>query len=156
MKRLLARIWNFWAVRSYLAGGVGTLAEIIYVVPMVEWLGTPRVLAVASGQVLGASVAFVVNKYFAFRDKDPRIGWQATKYLAVFCAQLALHSAMTATMIHRLGFHYLIAKFVADFGIFVVMQLFALRYFVFPQRREGGPVAQRRAGGGGLEPTGVD
>src|SRR5579863_8592670 len=81
MKQRLHRMWNLWATRSLLVGGVCTVIDVACMVTAVEIFHWPRVLAAMAGVAVGATLSFVLNKYFAFRDHDANVAPQAAKYV---------------------------------------------------------------------------
>lgn len=101
----------------------------------VELLGLPKVPCVVSGVLIGATVAFFLNKYFAFRDRSQQIGRQALRYGLVFSVEVTAHAFLVTALIHGAGLHYAAAKIAADVLVFNVVHLAMLRYVVFPRER---------------------
>ncbi len=131
---LLERVRKFWAFRSLAASAFGAALDIAVLVALVHWGGMDPVIATAIGVVAGGSVNFVLNKYFAFRDRDPKIGWQAVRYALATGLAFAIYEAVYYTLTKRLGVEYVVAKLVSDILVFNVGGLLLNRYVVFPDR----------------------
>ncbi len=139
MRRFFHRFFGLWATRSLMVGGLTTIVDLGCVVALVELFECSRVLAAAVGVAVGASLNFLLTKYFAFRDRDPNLAPQALKYAAATVAAMAVHAGFVFAFTHLLGVHYVISKFIADFVVFTCGHLLLVRYVIFA------PAAQRLA-----------
>ncbi len=128
------RLRHFWAVRSLVAGGLSTCIDLVVLVALVQLAGLNPVVAAMAGVVVGGTANFVLNKYFAFRDHDPKVGRQAIRYAIGTGIALGLHAGVVYTLTARLGVNYIAAKLLADVLVFSLGGLLLNRYVVFPER----------------------
>jgi putative flippase GtrA len=157
LRKLFLRFANFWAVRSLLVGGVAGIVDATCLSAGVKVLHLPPVPCGVAGVMIGASLAFVLNKYFSFRDHGAG-GPQAVRYAVVFGGELALWAGLNWFLIYQVGLPGLVAraaswahltallgtvdlrilapKFASDFVVFNIIHLFMLRYVVFPLGRK--------------------
>jgi putative flippase GtrA len=133
VRRVIRRLLNLWATRSLLVGGVATVVDVSCMVTAVEWLGWPRVPAAMLGVSVGATVSFLLNKYFAFRDHESKLGPQALRYAAATGGAMLVHASFMFVLTTMLGVFYVISKFIADLVVFSGGNLLLMRFIVFPR-----------------------
>jgi len=138
-----ARFREYWAVRSLGAGAFSSTVDLMVLVLLVERAHVTPVLATVLAVAAGAAVNFLLNKYVAFRDRDPEVVRQAARFAAGVGASLVLHAALVYTLTQRFGLHYLFAKLLADGLIFTFGNLALNRYIVFPENSALGREAGR-------------
>jgi putative flippase GtrA len=141
LKALFQRLTRFWAVKSFLFGGVSTLIDLSVVLLGVEVFGLPRVPCITAGVIVGGSVGFLLNKYFAFKDQR-RVGGRALKYALVLGGEMVLHNRSVTLLVEHFQLHYLLSKFGSDFLIFTCLHLLMLRYVVFGTPNKAAPAAE--------------
>src|ERR1700722_9710773 len=139
----IARLREYWAVRSLGAGAISSTVDLMLLVLLVERAHVTPVFATVLAVAAGAAVNFLLNKYVAFRDRDPEVVRQAARFAAGVGASLVLHAALVYTLTQRFGLHYLFAKLLADGLIFTFGNLALNRYIVFPESSALGREAGR-------------
>jgi len=77
----LAKLREYWAVRSLSAGAVSSTVDLMVLVLLVERAHVTPVFATVLA-VRPAAVNFLLNKYVAFRDRDPEVVRQAARFAA--------------------------------------------------------------------------
>lgn len=55
-------------------------------------------------------VGFLLNKHYAFRDRQPQVVRQAARYYVVLGLSLAANLALMGLLVDGLGVHYLVAS----------------------------------------------
>ena len=133
VKDRLLRMWNLWATRSLMVGGFSTLIDVACMVTAVEVLHWPRVLAAMFGVAIGATVGFMLNKYFAFRDHDAKLAPQAARYVLATGTAMCCHAVFIFVLTSMLGVYYVISKFIADLVVFSGGHMLLMRFLVFPR-----------------------
>jgi putative flippase GtrA len=139
----LARLREYWAVRSLSAGAFSSTVDLMVLVLLVERAHLPAVVATALAVAAGAAVNFLLNKYVAFRDPDPQVVRQAARFATGVGVSMLFHAALVYTLTQRFGLHYLFAKLLADGLIFTFGNLALNRYIVFPENSRLGREAGR-------------
>jgi putative flippase GtrA len=139
----LARLRDDWAVRSLSAGAISSTVDLMVLVLLVERAHLPAVVATALAVAAGAAVNFLLNKYVAFRDRDPEVVRQAARFATGVGVSMLFHAALVYTLTQRFGLHYLFAKLLADGLIFTFGNLALNRYIVFPENAALGREAGR-------------
>ena len=89
---------------------------------------------------MGSTLAFVLNRRFAFRDKSSPVAPQAFRYALTTLGAIAIHAPLVGILVDRLGVDLVVAKLMADVLVFSVGQLLLLRFLVF---RKSPAVRQR-------------
>jgi putative flippase GtrA len=97
---------------------------------MLHW---PRVLAAMSGVAVGATLSFVLNKYFAFRDHDAKVAPQLARYALATGAAMFVHAGFIFLLTSKLGIYYVVSKFIADIVVFSGGHMLLMRFLVFPR-----------------------
>lgn len=81
-------------LRSFLAGGAATLADIAVLALLVNVLGASPRLANFPALVAGGVVNFLGNRHFAFRATEGSLARQATLYTLVEIVALVLNGVL--------------------------------------------------------------
>jgi len=139
----IARLREYWAVRSLSAGAVSSTVDLMVLVLLVERAHLPAVVATVLAVAAGAAVNFLLNKYVAFQDRDPEVVRQAARFATGVGVSMLFHAALVYTLTQRFGLHYLFAKLLADGLIFTFGNLALNRYIVFPENAVLGREAGR-------------
>jgi len=137
---LVQRLLQSWAARSLQVGALCTLVDVTVVVLLVRGLKIPTPLGSAAGVAVGSTLAFVLNRRFAFRDKSSPVAPQAFRYALTTLGAIAIHAPLVGILVDRLGVDLVVAKLMADVLVFSVGQLLLLRFLVF---RKSPAVRQR-------------
>jgi putative flippase GtrA len=133
VKRNLKRLFDLWATRSLLVGGVATIIDVSCMVTAVEVLHWPRVPAAMLGVAIGATANFLMNRYFAFRDHDGKLAPQAARYALTTGAAMLVHAGFVFVLTNLLGVFYVVSKLIADLIVFSGGHLLLMRFLVFPR-----------------------
>jgi putative flippase GtrA len=80
---------------------------------------------------VGSTLAFVLNRAFAFRDKSSPVGPQAFRFALTTLGAMAIHAPLVGILVDRLDVDLIVAKLIADVLVFSVGQLLLLRFLVF-------------------------
>jgi putative flippase GtrA len=141
---LLTRLWKSWATRSLVAGGIATVVDILVGLGVLavfdsfnEHLPPHRAVSIAAmvGVAVGTMVAFVVNRFFAFKEKNPKVAGPALKFLLATAVAMVIHGQLVAFLKVQYAVPFPIAKMGADLAVFSVGQLLVLRFLVFPKKK---------------------
>lgn len=131
VRTVLKRVLQSWAARSLQVGAVCTLVDVTVVVLLVRGLKIPTPLGSAAGVAVGSTLAFVLNRAFAFRDKSSPVGPQAFRFALTTLGAMAIHAPLVGILVDRLDVDLIVAKLIADVLVFSVGQLLLLRFLVF-------------------------
>lgn len=128
-------------VRVGVSGVAATGIDIAALVLLVEALGSHVTLAAFLAAALGGVSNFLINKYWAFRDRSPLELRQVTVYSFVSLVT----AAFVAVAVHLLAvvmvLPYLLAKAIAAVLVFVVWTYPAQARLVFPSACARKPLA---------------
>jgi putative flippase GtrA len=130
-RAVLQRILRSWAARSLQVGALCTVVDVAVVVTLVRVLKVPTPLGSAGGVAVGSTLAFILNRHFAFRDKSSPVGPQAFRYALTTLGAMAVHAPLVGILVDRLDVDLVVAKLMADVLVFSVGQLLLLRFLVF-------------------------
>lgn len=109
---------------------MGSALDVSVLVLMVEH-GARVPVAAFCGAAAGAVMNFVLNKYFAFRDRSPLGARQIARFALVAVATAILMALAMELVAVRLGVPYLLAKLVCAATVFAVWTYPAQRRLVF-------------------------
>ncbi len=150
LQGLLWATIDSWATRSLAVGAAATLLDIGVGLACLHGLLLPTRAAAMAGVAVGAAFTFLANRTFAFRDKDPNFAKPALKFLVATAVGMVFHAQLVVLMRDQAGIPFVVAKMVADVGVFTFGQLLVFRYLVFPEaaasgETAGAPAVQRQA-----------
>lgn len=148
---LLVWAWEHWATRSLAVGAIATGIDICFGTSLLL-VGMPTRGAAMSGVVLGAAFTFLANRYFAFREHNPKLASPAFRFVVVTGLASIVHGQVVVWLRDGLGVPFVISKMLADIAIFTFGQLLLFRYIVFPKRKEA-EAAPEGEGEGSPEPA---
>lgn len=129
------RLWRSWATRSLAVGAIATALDVGVGVAFVNGLMAPTRLGAMAGVAIGAAFTFFASRFFAFREHDPSLARPAVRFLLATGLAMLVHGQLVVLLRDGAGVPFVLAKLVADVGVFTVGQLFLLRYLVFPKRK---------------------
>jgi putative flippase GtrA len=135
MKALAKRLWRSWATRSLAIGAVATVLDILLGISCLSLFAMPTRVSAMLGVVVGASFTFFANRYFAFKEKNPKLTKPAVTFIIATAVSMLIHGQFVVLMRDHAGIPFVLAKMIADIGVFSVGQLFLLRYLVFPKKQ---------------------
>jgi len=130
-RALIRRVLQSWAARSLQVGALCTLVDVTVMVLLVRGLKIPTPLGSAAGVTVGSTLAFILNRHFAFRDKSSPVGPQALRFALTTLGAIAVHAPLVGILVDRLDVDLVVAKLMADVLVFSVGQLLLLRFLVF-------------------------
>jgi len=142
--------WEHWATRSLAVGAIATFIDICFGTSLLL-VGVPTRWSAMSGVVLGAAFTFVANRYFAFREHNPKLAKPAVRFVVVTFFASVVHAQVVVWLRDGLGVPFVISKMIADIAIFTVGQLLLFRYIVFPKQKPEAPAERPESGPGPTE-----
>lgn len=127
--------WHSWATRSLAVGAAATAIDVCVLLVCVTLFRMPNPLGAMVGVLFGSTFTFFANKFFAFRDHNPKLAPQAAKFVLATSVGMLIHAQFVYLFADKLGFNVVLAKFGADILVFSVGQMLVLRYFIFPKKQ---------------------
>lgn len=109
---------------------MGSALDVSVLVLMVEH-GARVPVAAFCGATAGAVMNFVINKYFAFRDRSPLSARQIARFAGVAVGTALLMALAMWLVAVQLGVPYLLAKLLCAAAVFAVWTYPAQRRLVF-------------------------
>src|SRR5438067_11433389 len=114
MKPFVLKLWRSWATRSLAVGGVATVFDILIGITCLSLVGMPTRFAAMCGVVIGATFTFFANRYFAFKEKNPKLTKPALKFVVATTASMLIHGQLVVLMRDHAGVPFVVAKMIAD------------------------------------------
>jgi putative flippase GtrA len=134
LKGLLLWAWRGWATRSLAMGSLATVVDLTFG-GVLLFFNAPTREAAMVGTTMGAVFTFFSNRYFAFREHDPKLASPAFRFAVVAFLSSVVHGQLVVMLRDWWGVPYVPAKIAADLVVFSFGQLLLLRYVVFPRTR---------------------
>jgi putative flippase GtrA len=125
----LARLAQW--LRHHAAAAVGTAADFLVMVAMVEVVGLVPATATAVGAAGGAATNFLLGRHWAYRRPDGGVLGQALRYVVVSGAGLGLNAGGVYLLAHRVGLHYVAARVITAVVVANAWSYPMQRFFVF-------------------------
>jgi putative flippase GtrA len=132
----LKRLYGWWATRSLLIGAVATLVDVSIGTFLLSVVGLPTLQADVLALAVGTTLNFLAHRYFAFREKNPKLADPAVRWILVTLVQVAVHGQLVTMLRDWWGVPFVPAKMAADLLVFTVAQLLLVRYFVFGKKKD--------------------
>ncbi len=138
----LKRLYGWWATRSLMIGAVATLVDVSIGTFLLSVVGLPTLQADVLALAVGTTLNFLAHRYFAFREKNPKLADPAVRWILVTLVQVAVHGQLVTMLRDWWGVPFVPAKMAADLLVFTVAQLLLVRYFVFGKKKDSDASAQ--------------
>ena len=122
-------------LRTGVSGFAGTVIDVITLVLLVELAGISVGWAAFLAAGSGAGIAFLLSKFWAFRDRSPIQPRQIGAYAAVSLVTAICMACSVHFLAVTLRITYLIAKGIASLFVFAVWSYPAQARLVFPHTR---------------------
>ncbi len=135
LPEFLRRAWRSWATRSLAIGAVATVLDIAVGLTCLNVFRLSTRPGAMLGVAIGATFTFFANRHFAFKDRSQALASPALKFLAATAVSMVIHGQLVVMMRDRFGIPFVLAKIIADIGVFSVGQLLLLRFLVFPKKK---------------------
>jgi putative flippase GtrA len=144
LRAVVQKAWKSWATKSLAAGALATIVDILVGLGLLELFDALKLgfdahravsIAAMVGVAVGTVVSFLANRFFAFKEKNPKLAAPAVKFLIATGVAMLVHGQLVAYLKVHYAVPYPIAKMVADVAVFLVGQLLILRYIVFPKKK---------------------
>jgi putative flippase GtrA len=110
-------------------GAIGTAAQYLVLIMLVEMTGAYVVAASTAGALLGVVVNYVLNYRYTFASRRPH-RTALPRFLLVAGAGVLLNAAVVAALLATVPLHYLAVQVVAT-GIVLVAGFVANRRWTF-------------------------
>lgn len=110
-------------------GVVGTAAQYLVLIVLVQAMAAAPVPASLAGYVAGAVVNYWLNHRLTFRSKAPH-GRAAPRFLAVAGLGFVLNAGIMQLLVNAAGLHYLASQLVAT-GLVLVVNYLANAHWSF-------------------------
>jgi putative flippase GtrA len=133
-----------WMTKSLMIGAAATAIDVV-VGNTVLQLGAVTRAAAMTGFIAGGISSFVGHRYFAFHEQRPLLLRPAIKWALMMLLQTAFHGQLVVWLRDQLGIPFTIAKFIADIPAATVLQLVAVRFFVFANPQATSKVTKESA-----------
>ena len=130
-RAIVERVLKSWAARSLQVGALATLVDVCVLLVCKKVLKLPTPVGAAIGVAVGSTIAFFLNRSFAFRAQGTPVTGQAVKFIISTSIAISIHVPLVSILIDWFGVPVVVAKFIADILVFSVGQLLVLRFLVF-------------------------
>ncbi len=131
----LLRVWNSWATRSLAVGAGATALDLVIGTSLLTFFHMSTRPSAMVGSIVGSTFTYFANRYFAFRDHNPKLASSAVKFIIVTAVSSLIHGQVVVWLRDHFGVPYVPAKMIADVAVFTFGQLLLLRYVVFPKAK---------------------
>ena len=135
-RALVQRVMRSWAARSLQVGALATVVDICVLLVCKKVLKLPTPVGAAIGVAVGSTIAFFLNRSFAFRAQGTPVAGQAVKYIISTLIAMSIHAPLVGILADWLDIQVVLAKLIADVLVFSIGQLLAMRFLIFrkPER----------------------
>ena len=130
---LVKDAWRSWATRSLAVGAAATALDIMVGLVCLHLLGLSTRIGAMTGVAIGGAFTFFANRHFAFKEHNPALAKPAFKFVVATGLGMVVHGQLVVLMRDHAGIPFVLAKMIADMGVFTFGQLLVLRYLVFPK-----------------------
>lgn len=102
-----------------LVGVTGTILDFGITYLAKEKLKWNKYLANSCGFVIAVSNNYYLNRIWTFKNTDPDIGWQFSKFMTVALVGLLLNNLIIYLLTERMKLNFYFAKLSATFIVFI-------------------------------------
>ena len=110
---------------------IGSLADYLVTIIMVEVFHSWYLLANLVGNIAGAAVQFMLSRNWAFGAGAGRVKKQVIRFILMWAGNLALSAAGVFALTHYLGFQYILSKVITSVILGLTYNYILQKRFVF-------------------------
>jgi putative flippase GtrA len=137
-RAIVQRVMQSWAARSLQVGALATVVDVCVLLFCKKVLKLPTPAGAAIGVAVGSTIAFFLNRSFAFRAQGTPVAGQAVKFIISTLIAMSIHAPLVGILADWLDVPVVVAKLIADVLVFSIGQLLALRFLVFRKAHGSG------------------
>jgi putative flippase GtrA len=130
-RAVIERVLKSWAARSLQVGALATVVDVCVLLVCKKVLKLPTPVGAAAGVAIGSTIAFFLNRSFAFRAQGTPVTGQAVKFIISTLIAMSIHTPLVSILADWLDVPVVLAKLGADVLVFSIGQLLVLRFLVF-------------------------
>lgn len=130
-RAIVERVLKSWAARSLQVGALATLVDVCVLLVCKKVLKLPTPVGAAIGVAVGSTLAFFLNRAWAFRARGTPVTGQAVKFIISTLIAMSIHAPLVGILADWLDVPVVVAKLAADVLVFSVGQLLAMRFLIF-------------------------
>jgi putative flippase GtrA len=138
-RALVQRVMASWAARSLQVGALATVVDVCVLLVCKKVLKLPTPVGAAIGVAIGSTIAFFLNRRWAFRAHGTPVAGQAVKFLISTLIAMSIHAPLVGILADWLDVPVVVAKLIADVLVFSVGQLLAMRFLIFRKSTRKAP-----------------
>jgi putative flippase GtrA len=139
VRALVQRVMRSWAARSLQVGALATVLDVCVLLVCKKILKLPTPVGAAIGVAIGSTLAFFLNRSFAFRAQGTPVTGQAVKFLISTLIAMSIHAPLVGILADWLDIQVVLAKLIADVFVFSIGQLLAMRFLIFRKSTQKAP-----------------
>ena len=121
----------FTFIKVQVASVLGSLADYLITIILVEVFDRWYLLANLAGNIFGGSIQFILCRTWAFKIKGKIRQDQVMKFVLVFIGNLILSAAGIYFFTNCLGVNYIISKTITSIVLGLTYNYFMQKKFVF-------------------------
>jgi len=130
-RAVVQRVMASWAARSLQVGALATVVDVCVLLVCKKVLKLPTPVGAAIGVAIGSTLAFFLNRAWAFRAQDTPVAGQAVKFIISTLIAMSIHAPLVGILADWLDVPVVVAKLAADVLVFSIGQLLAMRFLIF-------------------------
>jgi putative flippase GtrA len=130
-RAVIQKVMQSWAARSLQVGALATVVDICVLLVCKKVLKLPTPVGAAIGVGVGSTLAFFLNRSFAFRAQGTPVAGQAVKFIISTLIAMSIHAPLVGILADWLDVPVVVAKLIADILVFSIGQLLVLRFLIF-------------------------
>jgi putative flippase GtrA len=118
-------------IKVQAASIIGSVADYITTIFLVELFGCWYIYANLSGNIVGGTVQFVLSRHWVFKANKGNTLILAIKFIVFFAGNMVLSACGMYIFTHYLGINYLISKTLISVTLGVSYNYFVQKKLVF-------------------------
>jgi putative flippase GtrA len=138
-RAVVQRVLRSWAARSLQVGALATVLDISVLLVCKKVLKLPTPVGAAIGVAIGSTLAFFLNRRWAFRASGTPVAGQAVKFIISTLIAMSIHAPLVGILADWLDVPVVVAKLIADVLVFSIGQLLAMRFLIFRKSMHESP-----------------
>jgi putative flippase GtrA len=139
VRALVQRLMKSWAARSLQVGALATVLDVCVLLFCKKVLKLPTPVGAAIGVAIGSTLAFFLNRAWAFRARGTPVTGQAVKFIISTLIAMSIHAPLVGILADWLDVPVVVAKLAADVLVFSIGQLLAMRFLIFRKSMQRSP-----------------
>jgi len=122
-------------IRAQVSAFVGGVVDYLVMIICIEWFNYSLIGAIIIGGSIGATINFLINRYWTFSNSNTSFFPQLIKFIMAVIGSIFLKATGTHLLTNALGISYKITRLIVDAFVCFGFNFLVQKFWVFNKKK---------------------